>query len=225
MKILKSFRLRFCNFEANSNLSMYLSKHIESAVNEFSKLPGVGKKTAFRYVLHLMESSGENIEKLAQSIEAIKNNVLKCNVCHVPNDSETCIICANKGRDTTKICVVENLKDLLAIENTNQFQGVYHVLDGIISPIDGIGPDDLNIDTLEERIKQHENVELIMALNPTIEGDTTIFYLSNRFKNYNISITTISRGIAFGGELDYTDQLTLGRSLQARQPYDLLISK
>lgn len=204
---------------------MYLSKHIEELVSEFSKLPGVGKKTAFRYVLHCLTTEEFFVNKLSKALSELKANIRFCDVCNTPNDESRCEICRNPRRNQDLICVVENYKDLIAIENTNQFFGVFHLLGGVISPIDGIGPERLNIENLIKRVQERGNCELIMALNPTIEGDTTIYYLSNLLKNLPVKITTISRGIAFGGELDYTDELTLSRSIQSRQPYEQLINK
>ncbi len=204
---------------------MYLSKHIEELVAQFSKLPGVGKKTAFRYVLHCLNNEEAFSHKLSNAISELKANIRFCEVCNAPNDLSRCEICSNPRRNQDLICVVENYKDLIAIESTNQYFGVYHLLGGIISPIDGIGPEKLNIQMLIERVRSKEACELIMALNPTIEGDTTIYYLSNLMKSFPVKITTISRGIAFGGELDYTDELTLTRSIQSRQPYEQLINK
>lgn len=204
---------------------MYLSKSIEELVNEFAKLPGVGKKTAFRYTLHFLNSSKEENTRFSKALTELKESIKFCKVCHTPNDEEVCSICSNPVRSKNLICVVETYKDLVAIENTNQFFGQYHVLGGVISPIDGIGPEKLNIYSLISRVKEMESSELVMALNPTIEGDTTIYYLTNLMKTYPVKITTISRGVSFGGELEYTDDLTLGRSIQARQPYELLINK
>jgi len=204
---------------------MYLSKSIEELVNEFAKLPGVGKKTAFRYTLHFLNSTKEENKRFSEALMHLKENIKFCSLCHTPNDDEVCSICSNKQRAKNLICVVESYKDLVAIENTNQFFGQYHVLGGIISPIDGIGPDKLTIHSLIKRVSDMEEIELIMALNPTIEGDTTIYYITNLMKPYPVKITTISRGVSFGGELEYTDDLTLGRSIQARQPYELLINK
>jgi recombination protein RecR len=203
---------------------MYLSKSIEELVNQFSRLPGVGKKTAFRYTLHFLSNSIDDNIKFAGSITELKEKIKNCKLCMAPNDDEVCSICSSSFRNKSTICVVESFKDLIAIENTQQFSGVYHVLGGIISPIDGIGPNELNIYQLVDRI-DGDSFELIMALNPTIEGDTTIFYISKLLKDKNVKITTISRGIAFGAELEYTDDLTLGRSIHARQPYDKLINK
>lgn len=203
---------------------MYLSKSIENLVNLFSKLPGVGKKTAFRYTLHFLSNSSEDNKKFAESIIELKEKIKFCNLCMAPNDDVVCSICSNSFRNKKLICVVETYKDLIAVENTQQFSGVYHVLGGIISPIDGIGPSELNIFQLIDRIND-DDFELIMALNPTIEGDTTIFYITKLLNNRNVKVTTISRGIAFGAELEYTDDLTLGRSIHARQPYDQLMNK
>ena len=204
---------------------MYLSKSVEDLVNEFAKLPGVGKKTAFRYALFFLNSTKEENIKFSKTLLELKNSIKFCKVCHTPNDDEVCTICSNPLRSKNLICVIESYKDLIAIENTNQFFGQYHVLGGVISPIDGIGPDKLNINSLILRVKEMETTELVMALNPTIEGDTTIYYMTNLMKTYPVKITTISRGVSFGGELEYTDDLTLGRSIQARQPYELLINK
>lgn len=205
---------------------MFLSKSIENAVSEFSKLPGVGKKTAFRYVLQLIKNEAEKNEELSTAILNLKLNLKNCEICNVSNDNKICDICSNVTRPETQICVVEGLKDLIAVENTHQYHGKYHVLGGVISPIDGIGPNELFIESLEKRIeKLQEPVELIMALNPTIEGDTTVYYLSKKLSKFPVTITTISRGISFGSELDYADELTLGRSIHSRQPYDQLINK
>lgn len=203
---------------------MYLSKSIEELVNQFAKLPGVGKKTAFRYTLHFLKNTLEDNNQFAKSIIELKEKIIICSSCMSPNDDEICTICRNSYRNQNLICVVESYKDLIAIENTQQFSGVYHVLGGIISPMDGIGPNELNIHQLVDRVID-DSFELIMALNPTIEGDTTIFYITKLLKDKNVKVTTISRGIAFGAELEYTDDLTLGRSIHARQPYDQLINK
>jgi recombination protein RecR len=203
---------------------MYLSKSIENLVNQFSKLPGVGKKTAFRYTMHFLNNSVDDNTQFANSIVELKEKIKICKSCMSPNDDEICILCSSSFRNKKSICVVESYKDLIAIENTQQFSGVYHVLGGIINPMDGIGPNDLNLTQLVDRVNE-DNYELIMALNPTIEGDTTIFYITKLLKDKNVKITTISRGIAFGAELEYTDDLTLGRSIHARQPYDQLINK
>jgi len=204
---------------------MYLSKSIEHLVGEFAKLPGVGKKTAFRYTLYFLNSTKEENTRFSKALVELKENIKFCQFCQAPNDDDICSICSNPLRNKNIICVIESYKDLISIENTNQFFGQYHILGGVISPMDGIGPDKLNIKGLIERASVQVPIELIMALNPTIEGDTTIYYLTNLLKDRDVKITTISRGISFGGELEYTDDLTLGRSIQARQPYELLINK
>lgn len=197
----------------------FSSKLIEEAVEAFSSLPGIGKKTALRLVLHLLKQDVAQSESFANAIVKMRKEIKECSVCHHISDDSLCSICADKKRDATVICVVENIRDLMAIEQTGQFRGRYHVLGGLISPIEGIGPEELNIATLDDRIKKGEVKELIMALSPTIEGDTTIFYLSKHFKDYDVEVSTISRGVSFGGDLEYADELTLGRSILARLPF------
>lgn len=197
----------------------FSSKLIEEAVEAFSSLPGIGKKTALRLVLHLLKQGVAQSESFANAIVKMRKEIKECSVCHHISDDSLCSICADKKRDATVICVVENIRDLMAIEQTGQFRGRYHVLGGLISPIEGIGPEELNIATLDDRIKKGEVKELIMALSPTIEGDTTIFYLSKHFKDYDVEVSTISRGVSFGGDLEYADELTLGRSILARLPF------
>ncbi|QQR98771.1 MAG: recombination protein RecR [Sphingobacteriales bacterium] len=199
---------------------IFPSKLIEDGVAEFSKLPGIGKKTALRLVMHLLQSEQQTTTKFTETLQRMRQEIKHCTICHNVADDAVCSICNSPYRDKSTVCIVENFRDILAIEQTQQFNGVYHVLEGLISPLDGIGPDQLNIDSLENRIKSGNISELIMALNPTIDGDTTIFYLSKKFKDYPIKITTISRGIAFGGELEYVDEITLARSIQARLPYE-----
>ncbi|MCB9032440.1 MAG: recombination protein RecR [Chitinophagales bacterium] len=203
----------------------YPSKLIEDAVNAFAKMPGIGKKTALRLVLHLLQNESKNTEQFTFALQNMRNNIKFCSVCSNVSDEDICSICNNPYRNKKLICVVENFRDILAIEQTQQYNGVYHILNGLISPIDGIGPDDLNINSLEERIQQDEAEEIIMAVNPTIDGDTTIFYLSKKLSMYDIKITTIARGISFGGELEFTDEVTLARSLQARLPYEQYLNK
>lgn len=203
----------------------YPSKLIEDAVNAFAKMPGIGKKTALRLVLHLLQNEAKNTEQFTFALQNMRSNIKFCSVCHNVADEVMCSICNNPYRNKRIICVVENFRDILAIEQTQQYNGVYHILNGLISPIDGIGPDDLNIKSLEERIQQEEAEEIIMAVNPTIDGDTTIFYLSKKLAPYNIKITTIARGISFGGELEFTDEVTLARSIQARLPYEQYLNK
>jgi recombination protein RecR len=198
----------------------FSSTLVENAVNEFAKLPGIGKKTALRLVLHLIKQSPEEVNHFSETIAKMRAGIKFCNRCNNISDKEICNICTNSSRRQEIICVVENIRDVIAIESTQQFNGLYHVLGGIISPLDGIGPDQLTIDGLVTRIQKEKTEELIFALNPTIQGDTTIYYIQKKIKGIKIKITTIARGIAFGGELEYTDELTLGRSLQNRLPVD-----
>jgi recombination protein RecR len=186
-----------------------------------AKLPGIGKKTALRLVLHLLKKDEENTVALAEAITHMRLHIQYCHHCHNIADTEVCAICASASRDKSIICVVEDTRDVLAIENTAQYKGLYHVLGGIISPIEGIGPSDLHIDTLVKRIPDSEVKEIILALSPTMEGDTTAFYLTKKFKPYNIKISTIARGIPVGGELEYADEITLGRSIVRRTAYEL----
>lgn len=198
----------------------FSSKLLENAVSEFAKLPGVGPKTALRLVLHLLNQDKEDVERFGSSITKLRNNIQFCRVCHNIADEPVCEICTSNRRDHSTICIVEDTRDVMAIENTNQFNGVYHVLGGLISPMDGVGPSDLEIDSLVTRAASGDVKEVIFALSATMEGDTTIFYLNKRLKDYNISISTIARGIAFGGELEYVDEITLGRSIATRVPYE-----
>ena len=201
----------------------YPSKLIEDAVNEVSKLPGIGKKTALRLVLHLLKRDEEQTETLAQSLTAMRTKVKYCHKCHNLSDHELCMICASNKRDQSIICVVEDTRDVLAIENTSQYKGLYHVLGGIISPVEGIGPSDLQIDSLIARLRGDESEhvrEIILAISPTMEGDTTAFYLQKKLKPFNLKISTIARGIPIGGDLEYADEVTLGRSIISRIAYD-----
>lgn len=198
---------------------IFPSKHIEDAVGEFCKLPGIGKKTALRLVLHLLKQPTKEAEQFGATIVRMRQEIKFCRNCHNVADTDMCSICLNPNRDQSMVCVVETLRDVIAIENTNHYGGIYHVLGGIISPIDGIGPDNLNIETLVEKAQNGSIKEVIMALNPTMEGDTTIFYLSKRLRDTNVTITSIARGVSFGGELEYVDELTLARSIAARMPY------
>lgn len=197
----------------------FSSKLIEEAVNAFASLPGIGKKTALRLVLHLVGQETEVSETFASALVKMRKGIKECQVCHNISDLDTCEVCANRGRDHSTVCVVESIRDVMAIEDTGQFRGVYHVLGGVISPIEGVGPADLNIGTLVHRIKQGEVKEVIMAISPTIEGDTTIFFISKQLEDSQVKISTIARGISFGGELEYADELTLGRSIVSRIPY------
>ena len=198
----------------------YPSKLLESAVNEFSKLPGIGKKTALRLVLFLLKQDKEMVDHFSDTIKKMKSEIHYCSSCYNISDKETCDICANPSRDHATICVVETIRDVMAIENTHQFGGIYHVLGGVISPMDGIGPDDLTILPLEEKIKKGEVKEIILALSTTMEGDTTNFYIYNKFQHYGVNITTIARGVSVGDELEYADEITLGRSLVNRLPFE-----
>lgn len=203
---------------------IFSSKLIEDAVNAFAKLPGIGKKTALRMVLQLMKMEEAEVDSFTSAISKMKHELRFCDVCHNVADSNKCSICANPARDHEQICVVENLRDVIAIESTQQYNGTYHLLGGILSPLDGVGPDKLNIDSLVERVKQKEAKELIMALSPTIEGDTTVYYIAKQLKGQEVNITTIARGIAFGGELEYADEMTLARSIAKRLPIDSYVN-
>lgn len=196
------------------------SKLVENAVNELSKLPGIGKKTALRLVLHILKEENGYSTALGESILRLRKEITYCRNCHNISDTETCLICSNPQRDHSLICVVEDVRDVMAIENTNQYKGVYHILGGIISPMDGIGPNDLTIQSLIEKVSNGNVNEVIMALSATMEGDTTNFYIYKKLKEFNITITTIARGIAIGDDLEYTDEVTLGRSLLNRTPYE-----
>jgi recombination protein RecR len=198
----------------------FSSKLLENAVNEFSSLPGIGQKTALRLVLHLLNQPQSEVEKFSNSLLILKRDIRYCNECHNISDQEICEICSSVKRDKSLICVVEDTRDVMAIENTGQYQGGYHVMGGLISPMDGIGPSDLNIESLVKRVNEGGIKEVILALSATMEGDTTIFYLYKKLKDAGISISTIARGIAFGGELEYVDEITLGRSIATRVPYE-----
>jgi recombination protein RecR len=191
---------------------------LENAVAEFAKLPGIGKKTALRLVLHLLKQDPEVTSHFGEALQKMRKEIKFCQRCYNISDGKICSICNNTNRSKNTICVVENIRDVIAIENTGQFQGTYHVLGGIISPLDGIGPDQLTIDPLIERVKNDQVVELVFALNPTIQGDTTIYYIQKKLTGLTCKITTIARGIAFGGELEYADEMTLGKSISNRQP-------
>ncbi len=197
----------------------FSSTLIEEAVMAFATLPGIGKKTALRLVLHLMSQPEQASEQFSEAIVKMRRNIKHCNICHNVADTEVCAICTSPKRNSQVVCIVETIRDVMAIEATGQFNGVYHVLGGVISPIEGVGPDDLNIDSLEKRVKDKNIKEVIMAISPTIEGDTTIFYISKKIKESDVKISTIARGISFGGELEYADELTLGRSIATRLPY------
>ena len=196
----------------------YPSKLIEDAVNQIAKLPGIGKKTALRLVLHLIKNKEENTFSLADSLTKLRSNIKFCVLCHNISDTDTCSICTSHRRDRAVICVVEDAKDVMAIENTAQFNGLYHVLGGVISPMNGIGPADLKIESLVNRLNhgQTEIKEVILGLSPTMEGDTTAFYINKRIKDLTLKISVIARGVPVGGDLEYADEITLGRSIIGR---------
>lgn len=198
----------------------YPSVLLEKAVNEFSKLPGIGRKTALRLVLHLLRQSNGDVEQFASAIAKVKQEVKYCRVCHNISDEDVCPICSDPRRDTSLICVVENIQDVMAVENTQQFRGLYHVLGGIISPMDGIGPDQLEIQSLVQRVEQGGVSEVILALSSTMEGDTTNFYISRKLAPLDVKLSVIARGISVGDELEYTDEVTLGRSIVNRTPFE-----
>jgi len=198
----------------------FSSKLLEHAVDEFAKLPGVGKRTALRLVLHLLNQSETEVADFTSSLTRLKAEIRFCETCNNISDAPVCEICESHKRDRSTVCVVEDTRDVMAIENTAQYQGVYHVLGGLISPMDGIGPSDLYIDNLIERVQAGELKEVILALSATMEGDTTIFFLYKKLKDLPVQISTIARGIAFGGELEYVDEITLGRSIATRIPYE-----
>lgn len=198
----------------------YPSLLLDRAVAEFSRLPGIGRKTALRLVLHLLKQPASDVEAFTQAIMTMKRDVKYCKVCHNISDTEICPICADNRRDTSSICVVENIRDVMAVENTMQYHGLYHVLGGIISPLDGIGPSDIEIDSLVKRVADGGIKEVILALSPTLEGDTTNFYISKKLKEFNVELTVIARGISVGNELEYADEVTLGRSIQNRTPFE-----
>lgn len=197
----------------------YPSQLLEKAVSEFSKLPGIGRKTALRLVLHLLRQSEDDVCKFTQAIEKMKKEVKYCRVCHNISDADICPICSDPHRDASMVCVVENVQDVMAVENTQQFHGLYHVLGGIISPMDGIGPNDIEIDSLEKRVEQGGIKEVIFALSSTMEGDTTNFYISRKLAHTGVRLSVIARGISVGDELEYTDEVTLGRSILNRTPF------
>lgn len=199
----------------------YSSLLLDKAVGEFAKLPGIGRKTALRLVLHLLKQTDADVASFADAITTMKRDVRYCRVCHNVSDSELCPICADSRRDSSLVCVVENIRDVMAIENTMQYHGLYHVLGGILSPMDGIGPADIEIDSLVSRVAEGGVTEVILALSPTMEGDTTNFYISRRLRGYDVRLSVIARGIAVGNELEYADEVTLGRSILKRTPFEI----
>ena len=198
----------------------YSSALLENAVNEFAKLPGIGRKTALRLVLHLLRQEEFSVENFGNAIIKLRKEIKYCHVCHNISDSDTCSLCSDPNRDDSIICVVENIKEVMVIENTHQFKGRYHVLGGVISPMDGIGPSDLEIDSLVKRVSEGGIQEIILALSAAMEGDTTNFYIFRKLAPYNIKISILARGVSVGDELEYTDEITLGRSIINRMPFN-----
>ena len=199
---------------------LYSSKLLENVVNEFSKLPGIGRKTALRMALHLLKQDEESVRRFGQAVIQLRSEVRYCRECHNLSDTEICEVCSSPRRDHSTVCVVETVRDVMSIENTMQYQGVYHVLGGVISPMDGIGPADLNIESLERKIAAGTVSEIILALSATMEGDTTNFYIYRKVKNFPVTVSTLARGLAVGDELEYADQVTLGRSIVNRMPFE-----
>lgn len=203
----------------------FTSKLIEQAVNHFSSLPGVGKKSALRYVLHLIKQDVQDVENFATILHALKNDLKFCRVCHTISDNDLCEVCANPARNHQLVCVVQDYRDVMAIENTGLYKGVYHVLGGLISPMEGVGPSNLNIDTLVVKVSSQEIKEIILALNATMEGETTSFFIFKKLAGFDVTLSAIARGIAVGDELEYTDEVTLGRSIINRIPYNNSLSR
>ena len=197
-------------------MQSYPSQLLEKAVDEFSRLPGVGRKTALRLVLHLLRQPADDVDSLAQALVSVRRDILHCRVCHNISDTEVCPICSDRRRDTSTLCVVENIQDVMAVENTQQYHGLYHVLGGIISPMDGIGPADLEIASLVDRVEAGGVSEVILALASTMEGDTTNFYIQRKLQPTGVRVSVIARGISVGDELEYTDEVTLGRAIVNR---------
>ena len=202
----------------------YSSKLLEKAVEEFAKLPGIGKKTALRLVLNLLNREVDDVTRFATAITSLREEIRFCKKCHNISDIEICQLCSNPSRDNSTLCVVEDIRDVMAIENTQQYRGLYHVLGGVISPMDGIGPQHLNIKSLIDKVNSGEVKEIIFALSTTMEGDTTNFYIFKKLKEASVKVSTIARGIAFGDELEYADEITLGRSIANRLPYESSIN-
>jgi len=207
------------------NIDKYPSKLLENAVNEFSKLPGIGRKSALRLVLHLLRQDVEAVNYFGNSLIQLRNDIKHCKICHNISDNDICQICNNPARNRSVICVVENIRDVMSVENTQQFNGLYHVLGGIISPMDGIGPSELEIESLVNRVEKGDIFEVILALSTTMEGDTTNFYIYRKLKDKEVKISTLARGVSVGDELEYTDEITLGRSLNNRVPYESSMGK
>lgn len=203
----------------------FTSKLIEQAVGHFASLPGVGKKSALRYVLHLIKQDGQNVADFADVLKALKNDLKFCNNCHTISDHDICDVCANPARNQQLVCVVQDYRDVMAIENTGLYKGVYHVLGGLISPMEGVGPSNLTIDSLVTKVSAQQVTEVILALNATMEGETTSFFIFKKLAPYNLTLSAIARGIAVGDELEYTDEVTLGRSIVNRIPYNNSIAR
>ncbi len=203
----------------------FSSSLLEDAIHQFAKLPGIGRKTALRLVLHLLKESEEEVENFGNSIIRLRKEILYCKICHNISDSDICDICSNLSRDRSVVCVVENIKDVITIENTQQFRGLYHVLGGIISPMDGVGPKDLEIESLVQRVENDGIKEVILALSTTMEGDTTNFYLYRKLEPFHVKITTLARGVSIGDELEYADEITLGLSIQNRIEFSQTFNK
>lgn len=201
-------------------LQQYPSALLEKAVGEFSKLPGIGRKTALRLILFLLRQPLGQVDALTDALKRLRHEVKYCKVCHNISDDDICPICSDQRRNRAMVCVVENIQDVMAIENTQQYDGLYHVLGGVISPMDGVGPSDLHIDSLVERVKDGDIDEVILALGSTMEGDTTNFYISRKLASYKVRLSVLSRGISVGDELEYTDEVTLGRSIVSRTPFE-----
>lgn len=201
----------------------YSSQLFEDAVSEFAKLPGIGRKSALRMVLHMLRQDAGTVERFGKTIIRLRDEIIYCRNCHNISEKDICNICSDSRRDSSLVCVVENVRDVIAVENTQQYRGMYHVLGGIISPMDGIGPSQLNIDTLVYKVASCAINEVVMALATTMEGDTTVFYLYKKLSPYNVKISTIARGVSVGGELEYTDEITLGRSIINRVAYENML--
>lgn len=201
-------------------IQQYPSQLLEKAVDEFSKLPGIGRKTALRLVLHLLRREQEDVDRFVEAVGKLRHEVKYCSVCHNISDEEVCHICSDRNRDKSTVCVVENVQDVMAVEATMQYHGLYHVLGGVISPMDGIGPGDIEIESLVSRVANDNIQEVILALGSTMEGDTTNFYIYRKLSPYGVKLTVIARGISVGDELEYTDEVTLGRSIQNRIIFD-----
>lgn len=199
----------------------FSSKLIENSVEAFASLPGIGRKTALRLTLHLVGKELKETEEFTAPILNMRQQIQHCSICHNLSDEATCNVCSDKRRDRSLVCVVESIRDVMAVEDTRQYRGLYHVLGGLINPLDGIGPGELEIDSLLHRISDGEIKEIILAISPTIEGDTTMFYITKKLRDVDVNVSSIARGVSFGGELEYADEVTLGRSIVARVPYRL----